>query len=215
MKLPFVSKRNSAKKSAKSVSKCMRLWRTLSTVFGIPTMSPWRTMNSNRASKLSLNQPSNKSPNPNLSPLWYTKRPSPQHPNPQKKKWHKPKLAPVRRIQSYPYATAMRKAHANKKIVLIKIRSDNCPYCDELDTTIQSNSTVKRLIQQNYLMVSKNISREALPLGIEVQLTPSLAFIRPDTKQVVMITPGIEALGELIDILKEGAQDGRRNGYLK
>lgn len=118
-------------------------------------------------------------------------------------------------IQALPFNAAMQKARNDKKVVLIKIRSDNCPYCDELDTIMRTNNTVKKLINENYIVVNTNNSREELPLGIEVRLTPSLAFVRPDTKQVVMITPGIEALGELIDILREGVRDGRKNGYLK
>ena len=146
------------------------------------------------------------------------KKTPPLAPKAVEKKVSPPKPKPITRepnVTTYSYSNAIRKAKRDKKIVLLKIRSNNCPYCDELDSIIRSNNTVKRLINRDYIMVNKNISLEKLPLGIEVRLTPSLAFIRPDTQQVVMIIPGIEALGELIDILKEGAQDGRSNGYLK
>ena len=99
-------------------------------------------------------------------------------------------------------------------MVLLKIRSDNCPFCDELDNVLRENSEVKRLINQNFVMVAMNNSREELPLNINIGLTPSLAFIRADTQEVKMIIPGIEALGELVDIVKEGIADGRRDGYL-
>ncbi|MCH9739785.1 MAG: MBL fold metallo-hydrolase [Epsilonproteobacteria bacterium] len=135
---------------------------------------------------------------------------------PIKKEPIKPKVSPKEpNIRYYSFSQALKKARANRKVLLIKIRSDNCPFCDELDSIMKRNNTVKKIINQNYIMVNMNNSREELPLGIKVGVTPSLAFIRPDTKKVMMITPGIEALGELISILKEGAQDGRKHGYLK
>jgi|GEM_PF-495231 len=121
----------------------------------------------------------------------------------------------VNAIPYYGFNRAMRLAKKNKKIVLLKIHSDNCPFCDELDRVLARNSRVKKIINRNYMMVGLNNSREKLPLGIEVKLTPSLVFIRPDTKKVTMITPGIEALGELINVLKEGILDGRSGGYLE
>ena len=120
----------------------------------------------------------------------------------------------VPNIRYYDFNKAIKKATANRKLVLIKIRSDNCPFCDELDAIFLKNNEVKRLINQNFVMVKMNNSRAQLPLGIEVGVTPSLAFIRADTQEVKMIIPGIESLSELINTLKEGIADGHRGGYL-
>lgn len=127
--------------------------------------------------------------------------------------------SPVKRytqpnIRYYSFHQAIKKARANQKMVLLKIRSDNCPFCDELDNILRENREVKRLINQNFVMVAMNNSREELPLNIKVGLTPSLAFIRADTQEVKMIIPGIEALAELVETLKEGVTDGQRDGYL-
>ena len=118
-------------------------------------------------------------------------------------------------IRYYGFSQAIKKAKQEKKIVLLKVRSDNCPFCDELDQTLKHNNQVKRLINKHYVMVQMNNSRDHLPLGIHVGVTPSLAFIRPDQQKVEMIIPGIEALGELINVLKEGIKDGKAQGYLK
>jgi hypothetical protein len=117
-------------------------------------------------------------------------------------------------IHYYTFHQAVKKAKANKKILLIKVRSDNCPFCDELDTVLRKNNEVKRLINKNFVMVTMNNSRDELPLNINIGLTPSLVFVRADTQEVKMIIPGIEALGELVDTLKEGIVDGHREGYL-
>ncbi len=131
------------------------------------------------------------------------------------KKITKKKVKKVSPIYYHSFSAAMRMARQSKKIVLIKIRSDNCPYCNELDRILKRNNRVKQLINRNYKMVELNISRDNIPLNIRVGATPTLAFVRPDTKKVVMITSGIESIGELITILKEGIADGKSHGYLK
>lgn len=118
-------------------------------------------------------------------------------------------------IKYYSFSKAIDLANKEKKILLLKIRSDNCPYCDELDKVMQKSKKIKEIINRNYKMVYLNHSREKLPLGIEIGLTPALMFIRPDTKKTIMVIKGIRAVGELIDVLEEGAMDGRVNGYLK
>ncbi len=118
-------------------------------------------------------------------------------------------------IRYHSLSQAFKQAKREKKILLLKIRSDNCPFCDELDNTLKHNNQVKRMINQNYIMVQKNNSRDQLPLNIHVGVTPSLAFIRPDNQKVEMLISGIESLGELITVLKEGIKDGKENGYLK
>jgi glyoxylase-like metal-dependent hydrolase (beta-lactamase superfamily II) len=118
-------------------------------------------------------------------------------------------------IYYHSFSAAIRMAKRSKKIVLIKIRSDNCPYCDELDRVLEKNNQIKQLINQNYKMVQLNNSKDYIPLNIRVGATPTLAFVRPDTKKVVMITSGIESIGELISILKEAIRDGHNDGYLK
>ena len=117
-------------------------------------------------------------------------------------------------IRYYNFYQGIKKAKADKKILLIKVRSDNCPFCNELDTVLKKNNEVKRLINKNFVMVTMNNSRDELPLNLHIGLTPSLVFVRADRQEVKMIIPGIEALGELVDTLKEGIVDGRREGYL-
>jgi len=118
-------------------------------------------------------------------------------------------------IYYHSFSAAIRMAKQSKKIVLIKIRSDNCPYCDELDRVLKRNSQIKQLINQNYKMVQLNNSRDYIPLNIRVGATPTLAFVRPDTQKVMMVTSGIESIGEIITILKEAVRDGHVHGYLK
>jgi len=139
--------------------------------------------------------------------------------NELKKKIKKKKIIKKRavepNIQYYKFNNAIKKATTNHKLVLMEIYSDNCPFCNKLNAIFLKNSKVKRLINQNFVMVKVNNSRDELPLGIEIGVTPSLVFIRADTKEVKMIIPGIDTLNELINTLKEGIEDGHKEGYLE
>jgi len=132
-----------------------------------------------------------------------------------KEKVVKKRAKKVLPIYYHSLSTAMRMAKQSKKIVLIKIRSDSCPYCDELDRVLKRNNNIKRLINQNYKMVQLNNSRDDIPFNIHINATPTLAFVRPDTKKVLMVISGIESIGELSNILKEAIRDGHAGGYLK
>jgi thioredoxin-related protein len=64
-------------------------------------------------------------------------------------------------------------------------------------------------------MVVVNGDDEEIPLGLRVQSTPTLIFIQPKNKRVLMQLVGIRALGELLEILNEAVEDGHREGYLR
>jgi len=137
---------------------------------------------------------------------------------PKKKKIIKKRIIKKRAVEPniryYEFNKAIKKATANRKLVLVEIYSDNCPFCNKLNAIFRKSNKVKRLINQNFVMVKINNSRAELPLGVQVGVTPSLIFIRADTQEVKMIIPGIDTLGELINTLKEGIDDAYREGYL-
>lgn len=54
-----------------------------------------------------------------------------------------------------------------------------------------------------------------VPLGIRIASTPTIIFVRPSDKKVLMELAGIRALGELLEILNEAVDDGHNGGYLK
>ncbi len=147
-----------------------------------------------------------------------TKTDTPKHNKPKKETQPHPKPKKHHyepNIRYYSYHQALKKAQREKRIVLLKVRSDNCPFCDKLDGLLKHDNQIKRLINKHYIMVQMNSSRDELPLNIHVAVTPSLAFIRPNNPKVEMLISGIESRQELINVLKEGIEDGKRGGYLK
>ena len=124
----------------------------------------------------------------------------------------KPKAISVKYVN---FTTAIKKAKREKKIVLIKVRSTTCKYCDQLNRVIEHNNRVKKLLNRYFEVVSINSDSDEIPLGLLIQSTPTLIFVQPHSKKVLMNLQGIHALGELLEILNEAIDDGHAGGYLK
>ena len=130
----------------------------------------------------------------------------------------KPKPKPKPKVPSIKYKNfklAMKRAKIKNKIVLIKVRSTTCKYCDQLDRIISKNSKVRKILNRYFEVVKINIDYQSIPLNLEVRSTPTLIFIQPENKKILMKLPGIMALGEFLEILNEAVVDGHNGGYLK
>jgi len=118
-------------------------------------------------------------------------------------------------LQYKTFQEAMNIAKRTHKIVLIKVRSSSCKYCDQLDRILDENAKVQKLLNKYFELVLINMDEEAIPMGLVIQSTPTLIFIRPDNEQVLMKLAGIRALGELLEILHEAVDDGHAGAYLQ
>lgn len=132
----------------------------------------------------------------------------------------KPKLEEIKKelipnVKYVHFTTAIKHAKAKEKIVLIKVRSTTCKYCDQLDRLLTNNNEVKKLLNKYFEVVKVNTDYDNVPLDIRIVSTPTIIFIRPSDKKVLMALPGIRALGELLEILNEAVDDGHNGGYLK
>jgi glyoxylase-like metal-dependent hydrolase (beta-lactamase superfamily II) len=127
------------------------------------------------------------------------------------KKKKREKIPPI--TTYYSYETAKYYAKKEKKIVLLKVRSNHCPFCDELDSVMQGSSSIRKIVNQNFKMIYLNVSIDKLPLGIQVKKIPSLVLIRPDSEKVVSTITNFKSVGELLNMLKAGVRNGKVGGY--
>ncbi len=119
------------------------------------------------------------------------------------------------KVKYKSFEKALTAARRKDKIVLIKVRSSICKYCDQLDRIMAKNLKVKEILNQYFELVKINIDYETVPLNVMVRSTPTLIFIQPHNKKVLMKLAGIRALGELIEVLNEAVEDGHNANYLK
>ena len=132
------------------------------------------------------------------------------HPKP--KKLVKKKVSNVKYVS---FSTARKNARAKKKIILLKVRSTTCKYCDRLDTIIANDNNVKEILNKYFEVVKINNDYDKVPYGIRIESTPTLIFLKANSRRPLMNLTGIEALGELLDVLKEAVAVGHRGGYLR
>jgi hypothetical protein len=130
-----------------------------------------------------------------------------------KKRKRRVKIPPI--TTYYSYETAKYYAKREKKIILLKVRSNHCPFCDELDSVMQGSRSIRKIVNKNFKMIYLNVSMGKLPLGIQVRKLPSLVLIRPDKEKVTMTITNFKSVGELLDMIKAGVKKGKAGGYLK
>lgn len=130
---------------------------------------------------------------------------------PKPKKIVKTKVTSVNYVS---FATAKKQAKAKNKIIFLKVRSTTCKYCDELDRVIASNNKVKNILNRYFEVVNLNSDYDAIPYDIRIECTPTLIFMKPDSREPLMNLTGIRALGEFLEVLKEAVVDGHNGGYL-
>jgi len=118
-------------------------------------------------------------------------------------------------INYLTFRMAMSQAKKDKKIVLLKIRSTTCKYCDRLDKILSKNNKVKKILNQYFKVVKLNSDYDSIPLSLNIQSTPMLVFINPQNRENLMQIAGIQALGEILEVLQEAIDDGYNGGYLK
>jgi thioredoxin-related protein len=123
------------------------------------------------------------------------------------------KIVPT--INYVSFDGAIKSAKANNKIIFLKVRSTTCKYCDELDSVIANDNSVKKILNSYFETISINSDYDTIPYNMRIEHTPTLIFMRPDSKEPLMNLTGINALGEFLEVLEEVVNDGHNGGYLK
>jgi hypothetical protein len=121
----------------------------------------------------------------------------------------------VTNVKYVSFSTAVKHAKAKNKIIFLKVRSTTCKYCDELDSVIANDNSVKEILNSYFETVSINSDYDAIPYNMRIEHTPTLIFLRADSEEPLMNLTGINALGEFLEVLEEVVNDGHNGGYLK
>jgi glyoxylase-like metal-dependent hydrolase (beta-lactamase superfamily II) len=121
----------------------------------------------------------------------------------------------VSNVKYVSFSTAVKDAKAKNKIIFLKVRSTTCKYCDELDSVIANDNSVKEILNSYFETVSINSDYDAIPYNMRIEHTPTLIFLRADSEEPLMNLTGINALGEFLEVLEEVVNDGHNGGYLK
>lgn len=87
-------------------------------------------------------------------------------------------------VQWRSWDAGMKEAKETGKIIMVDAVRSNCHYCKEMDEAVFKDSAMAAEIEQDFIPVKINLSKEELPLGLDVMMTPTFFFV---TKEGVLL----------------------------
>jgi thioredoxin-related protein len=87
------------------------------------------------------------------------------------------------------YDEALKEANVTNKIVMIDIVRDGCHYCENMQKVVFNDTNMSLFIEKDFIPVRINISKENLPLGLHVSVTPTFIFVSKD-EEIIKKVPG-------------------------
>lgn len=105
-------------------------------------------------------------------------------------------------IKYVSFDTALKMASQDDRIIMIKATSRHCHYCKKMDREVFVEDEVVQVFQKDFIAVSVDVGKAALPLGLESAVTPTFFFVNKDKKMIKRI-PGSWNKEDFLVILKE------------
>jgi thioredoxin-related protein len=87
------------------------------------------------------------------------------------------------------WETGLAEAETSGKVIMIDVVRNNCHYCVDMDREVFSDAIMADYIEARFVPVKVNLSHDAMPLALEVPMTPSFYFVTSG-KEVVKMIPG-------------------------
>lgn len=83
------------------------------------------------------------------------------------------------------YKTALLKAQNEKKLLMMVLGADYCPWCRKFERNTLSSELIMPRLKADYvtLVVDKKFDSERFPKAFQTQLTPKVFFIDPKKRE--------------------------------
>ena len=116
------------------------------------------------------------------------------------------KVKAAQKIDYISFEKALQQAKKEDKIILIKATAPHCRYCKKMEEKVLIDKHIVNLLHKEFVIVSVDVSKETLPLGLRVSMTPSFFFVfvnAQNDKVKIKRIPGAWSKEDFLDILKE------------
>jgi len=77
------------------------------------------------------------------------------------------------------------RAVKEKKLILVNIVRDDCPYCRQMQREIFNNATYKKQIDQKFVFVSIDQDDPTLPQDLHTKYVPANAILSPSRHTII------------------------------
>ena len=116
------------------------------------------------------------------------------------------KMIKKKSVEYVSFDNALKKAQSEDKIIMIKATAPHCHFCIKMDREVLVEDEVRQALQKDFIVVSVDVSKKSLPLGLTASMTPTFFFIFPDKNTGKVKTksiPGAWNKEDFLEILKE------------
>lgn len=100
------------------------------------------------------------------------------------------------------YDIAKRQAKLEHKYLLVKIETNGCQPCKELNRVLETNCNIKKIINNHTKAIKINTSYDEVPEGYNNMGTPALFLVQPESQKIVMHLEGRIDAQDLEESLK-------------
>lgn len=89
-----------------------------------------------------------------------------------------------------------------KKLILVNIVSENCPYCKQMQKEVFNNAAYKKQIDQKFVLVTIDQMDPALPSDLRTPYTPANAILSPTRHTIIEGYTGYMDPKSFMDVLE-------------
>ncbi len=105
----------------------------------------------------------------------------------------------------------LREAKRMDKIIMIDAVREGCHYCEDMEQAVFDDKVMSSWIEQRFVPVKIDLSREKMPFDLEVSMTPSFYFIDQEMK-LLKTVPGSWGQEDFKDFLLKVQKKKRDEG---
>ena len=102
------------------------------------------------------------------------------------------------------------RAIKEKKLILLNIETQECPYCAKMKKEIFNNPQYRKEINKKFVFVSVHQNDPSLPMDLRTPYVPANAIIVPSTKAVVDAYVGYIEPNRFMEILEDAYKEGMK-----
>jgi len=89
------------------------------------------------------------------------------------------------------FEEAVEKANGTKKLILVELDMEFCPYCIRMERSVLSKRDIQEIMDEKYLFVKLDIHNDEVPEHLTSKLTPTFYFLSDDGSEIFDVLYGL------------------------